>query len=60
MSDGAAGFLVCLSICLIIGSAIIAGINESWEDDVVTHGCGEYYLDQNHYRQWRWKECGGK
>lgn len=28
---------------------------ENWRTKIVEHGCGEFYLDKKHVRQWRWK-----
>jgi len=30
--------------------------NNSWRQQIADHGCAEFYLDQNHDRQWRWKD----
>ena len=29
--------------------------DDSWRHQIADHGCAEFYLDQNHERQWNWK-----
>ncbi len=46
-----------LVMSLILGLAMFnGGIDNSWRDQIVQHGCAEYYLDGKNDRQWRWKE----
>lgn len=40
---------------LIGGGCTKQSGDNSWRDQISDHGCAEYYLDQNHERQWRWK-----
>lgn len=37
---------------------IISGalVDNYWRNDAVNHNKAEYYLDNNNYLQWRWKE----
>ena len=49
------GFIVA---CIVNGFFmwwVTSNIDDSWRHQIVQHGCAEYYLDDNHDRQWRWK-----
>jgi hypothetical protein len=39
---------------LVVGGFVIASVNDSWRDQIATHGCAHYYLDTNSQRQWDW------
>lgn len=44
-------------IGVIISSFGVYNASETrWKNDAVKHDKAEYYLDQNHERQWRWKD----
>ena len=51
-----------LVICAIVLFLILfgldrfnVGIDDSWREQIVAHGCAEFYLDQKNVCQWRWK-----
>ena len=58
MSKGGIIFAVILliSIPVILATAVIGGVNDGWRNDAVAHGAAVYYLDENHERQWKWKD----
>ena len=49
-----------ITLAFVIGTilgvtiGILAGIG-AWERDAIKNGKGEYYLDENNNKQWRWK-----
>lgn len=55
MNDGAAGFFAALVFACV---ALLAGCNFgqfSIKEDAVKNGVAEYYLDENHEKQFRWR-----
>lgn len=51
-----------LSLLILFGFLLISFgvfsiaevVNSNWRQEAVKHHGAEYYLDQNHERQWRW------
>ena len=57
MSDRAWAISMIVSGMLIVGW--VTGYftaDNSWRKEATGLGHGEYYLDKDHSRQWRWKE----
>ncbi len=49
--------IAVILIFVVMGlAAFNGGIDNSWREQIVQHGCAEYYLDGKNERQWRWKE----
>lgn len=51
------GVLLTFFLMAMLWSASVFMMNDSWRQQIADHGCAEFYLDQNHDRQWKWKEC---
>lgn len=61
--DGKDIFII---VCFMVGffiSGVGAGgqfmhafVDDTWRDIIANKGCAEYYLDEKHQRQWRWKD----
>lgn len=50
-------FLVGFGTGAILASALTAFLADClWRHEAVNQGHAEYYLDENHKRQWRWKD----
>lgn len=50
-----AAIFILVWVVLITSGITQACVNASWERQIVQHNCGEFYLDAEHNRQWRWK-----
>ncbi len=55
--------MIALIIVFLMGSAFLLGVGLGMEceeinqrDEAISAGVGEYYLDKNHKRQFRWKK----
>lgn len=60
MSDGLAGF-ICGLVVGTVFTLIACGIRSEcqdnwWRDELARRGVAHYYLDENNWRQWNWKE----
>lgn len=56
MNDELLSFGAGFFFGLILGTiATIASIHNHFENRTVKDGKAEYYLDENHEKQWRWK-----
>lgn len=56
MNDGFwPGVIVTAMLMSLVFAFSQQQTNRSWRDQIADHGCAEYYLDDNHDRQWRWK-----
>lgn len=56
MDQGFVVGIIMTAVTLVMFFAWVAKLtDDSWRDQIVAHGCAEYYLDENHDRQWRWK-----
>lgn len=55
--------LLSASICSFISGFVLhisltARMDEEWRNESVDSGHAEFYLDENHERQWRWLPTG--
>lgn len=58
MDDGEGCAVVVVFACLLCFIAFMFGCEverHTMQSEIVDHGCAEYYLDENHKAQWRWK-----
>lgn len=51
------GFIMGGSVVIKSMSSDIKRAKEAMEIDAVESGAGEYHIDENHSRQFRWKNC---
>ena len=54
MDDFWGGIMFASIIWVLIFIAVTNGKDDSWREQIVSHGAATYYLDQNHERQWNW------
>lgn len=54
-------FGAILMLCILVAAGILLGVtidhaltDNSWRDQIASHGCARYYLDKNNDRQWDW------
>ena len=51
--------VVFFFIGVLAGSVCVFNATQScWRREAVSSGRAEYYLDENHERQWRWNKKG--
>lgn len=56
MNDGLdIGLITGAVIGLFLGILIAFLVHVDWKKDSVKQGKAEYYLDESHNKQWRWK-----
>lgn len=48
------GFLIATVFYIVLSFLVIDKIITGWQYLAVTHHAAEFYLDENHERQWRW------
>lgn len=54
MIEATIGFVVGITIGLVLLIIGVCASNDDWRDSAAKHHAAEYYLDANNERQWHW------
>lgn len=50
------GVWIAFVFSFIFGTLVVDITNMQWQDAIQNHGAAEYYLDENHFKKWRWTQ----